>query len=99
MMDANGVAFHALPFCRNPALSREYKSLMPIAIRASGDAAMIADWHTVEAAKNNQEHYGEYTFNPKHIEALWKFWKTHHKKLHPILQMTNPKLQLLIRES
>jgi hypothetical protein len=45
-------------------------------------------WKEVLATK--QYRSGEYVHNPKHITALWDFWKDYGMRLHPLLQLTDP---------
>jgi hypothetical protein len=92
MMDANGVAFHALPFCRNSGMSAVYKDTVNLVVHHSHNPKMEEDWHNVQSFAP----HGKYTFNDKYIKALWVFWKNYNDQIHPILQLTDPTIFTLL---
>ena len=53
-MDANGVAFHALPFCKDENNAKIYKSTLPVIIEKLGHSdtkysGMLTAWKKVQS--------------------------------------------------
>lgn len=100
-MDANGVAFHALPFCKDENNAKIYKATLPILIEKLGHSdpkysGMLDAWKKVQSYSKGNE---TQTFQENHIKELWLFWKNYHRLIHPILQLSDPYIFTTIQDS
>jgi hypothetical protein len=94
--DAHGFTFHAISFCRNPDVSALYKRVVSKVVAhklwpaAAGQFADIQ--HRVDHQFSHHHHRSESElkeYNADIMKDLRKFWDTHNKVLHPILQGTS----------
>ena len=92
------VPFHGLHFCKTKALGDLYKRMVKFAIQQSGSAEMISAYTKVEATINKNLGSDSYVHREDVYKSLWGFWKKYWKKLHPILQATDPIFQTALSD-
>ena len=95
-----GVPFHGLAFMGSKASADIYKDALRVALEhrarmgLPGADAMLSEYKKIAKNLNGDP----YKHNEDVYSGLWKFWKAHHKEIHPMMQGVDPVLQLAMTD-
>lgn len=96
-----GVPFHGFLFSKTPQSSELYQNIIKMVLKKRaedklpGAEAMLASYQKIEKNRPKKYSHTKDENSDPIYKDLWAFWRKNYKVLHPILQGTDPTLQIM----
>ena len=96
-----GVPFHGFLFAKTPQSSELYKNIIKMVLKKRaeeklpGAEEMFASYKKIEDNRPAKYSHTKNKDSDPIYKDLWAFWRKNYKVLHPILQGTDPTLQIM----
>lgn len=96
-----GVPFHGFLFAKTPQSSQLYRNIIKMVLKKRaeeklpGAEEMFASYKKIEDNRPAKYSHTKNKDSDPIYKDLWAFWRKNYKVLHPILQGTDPTLQIM----